>query len=61
MTIEEIQNELRRVEVDRARALVRRERLRVEAEEARKDYAQLDQRFFDLCAALVEAVENEGK
>ena len=59
MTIEEIQNKLRRVEVDRARALVRRDRLRVEVEEVTKDYALLDQQFFDLCAELVEAVKNE--
>ena len=61
MTIEEIQNELRRVEVDRARALVRRDRLNKEAAAAADDCQQLETLFWQLNAALVEAVKHEGK
>lgn len=61
MTIEEIQNELRRVEVDRARALVRRDRLQHEASSAASDFLQLEARLMELNAALVEAVKHEGK
>lgn len=61
MTIEEIQAELRRVELDRARAHVRRDRLTAEANAAAKDHQMLEARYLELAAALIEAVKHESK